>query len=65
MKKYKNHYRLQSDNLKLATVLECVLAAGEVTPTTFVLRKGPKPDIKGVENVGRYSSHSVLYCAHS
>ena len=52
MKKHKNYYRLQSNNLELATVLECVSAVGGVAPTMFILRNGPWPDIRGVEDVG-------------
>jgi hypothetical protein len=52
MKKHKNYYRLQSNNLELATVLECVSATGGVAPTMFILRNGPQPDIRGVEDMG-------------
>jgi hypothetical protein len=52
MKKCKHRYKLQSDNLELATVLECISAAGAVAPTSFVLAKGPYPDIRKVKNVG-------------
>jgi len=49
----KNRYKMKSDNLELVTVLECVSAAGVSIPTSFVLKNGPMPDIRGVDNVGR------------
>jgi hypothetical protein len=37
----KDRYRLRSDNLELATVIECISAAGDAVPPTFVLSEGP------------------------
>jgi hypothetical protein len=51
MKKCKQCYKLQSDNLELAMALECVSAAGDVIPTSFVLTKGPHPDIRKTKNL--------------
>lgn len=56
LKKWQNHYKLCNDNLEIITILECVSAAGVAAPTSFVLGKGPYPDIHGVENVGWYVS---------
>ena len=44
-KKRQNRYKLRNDNLELVTILECVSAAGIAVPTSFVLVKGPYPDI--------------------
>lgn len=41
----KNRYRLGSDNLELVTIMECVSAAGDVIPPSFVLSEGPEPDL--------------------
>ncbi|THH28929.1 hypothetical protein EUX98_g5259 [Antrodiella citrinella] len=51
-RKKKCRYKIRSDNLELVTVIECISAAGEVAPTTFILTDGPYPDIRGVDNVG-------------
>jgi len=59
-KDQKNRYRLGSDNLELVTVMECVSAAGDVMPPSFVLSDGPEPDLQHdlkAEDFGRYSSH--------
>jgi hypothetical protein len=64
LKKRRNRYKLRNDNLELVTVLECVSAAGVAAPTSFVLKTGPFPDIRGVENVGWYAlkiSETSLY----
>jgi hypothetical protein len=49
----KQRYKIRSDNLELVTVIECVSAAGYKAPTSFILKEGPAPDIRGVEDVGR------------
>ena len=62
-KDQKNRYRLGSDNLKLVTVMECVSAAGDVVPPSFVLSDGPEPDLRhdlNVENFGRYVTLSFV-----
>ena len=53
----KDCYRLRSDNLKLATVIECVSAAGNAVPPTFVLSDGPLPDLRDLpdDSVGWYA----------
>jgi len=50
----KNRYRIHSDNLELVTVVECISAAGEAIPPSFILQDGPIPDCSAVEGVGRY-----------
>lgn len=55
-KKLKHRYRIQSDNLELVTVLECVSAAGERVPPSFVLQNGVRPNIHGKINTEEYSS---------
>jgi hypothetical protein len=42
----KDRYRLRSDNLELATVIECISAAGDAVPPTFVLSDGPLPNVR-------------------
>jgi len=57
LKDQKNRYRLGSDNLELVTVMECVSAAGDVMPPSFVLSDGPEPDLRHdlkAEDFGRY-----------
>ncbi|KAG6887876.1 hypothetical protein C0992_010389 [Termitomyces sp. T32_za158] len=48
----KNRYCIRSDNLELATVTECISAAGNAIPPAFVISKGPIPDIRDIEGVG-------------
>ena len=43
---HRNRYWISSDNLELVMVIECVSAAGESVPTSFVLSDGPKPDLR-------------------
>ena len=54
MRDRKQRYRIKSDNLELVTIIECVSAAGVVTPPSFVLKNGPYPDCRDLEGVGRY-----------
>ena len=49
----KQRYKLRSDNLELVTVIECVSAVGHKAPTSFILKDGPAPDIRGVDDVRR------------
>ena len=53
----KDRYRLRSDNLELATVIECVSAAGDAVPPTFVLSDGPLPDLRDIPDgsIGWYA----------
>ena len=44
----KDRYRIQSDNLELATVIECVSAAGDSVPPTVILKDGPMPDLRAI-----------------
>ena len=37
LRAHRNRYRISSDNLELVTVIECVSAAAESVPTSFVL----------------------------
>jgi hypothetical protein len=46
LKDHKDRYRIQSDNLELVTILECVSAAGEVVPPSFCLQNGSRPDLR-------------------
>jgi hypothetical protein len=41
----KDRYCIQSDNLELATVIECVSAAGDSLPPSVILKDGPMPDL--------------------
>ncbi|RXW20379.1 hypothetical protein EST38_g5483 [Candolleomyces aberdarensis] len=43
-----NRYRISSDNLELVTVIECISAAGESMPVSFVV-KGDPPDVSDIE----------------
>lgn len=47
----KQRYKIRSDNLELVTVIEC--AAGCKAPSSFILKDGSAPDIRGVDDVGR------------
>lgn len=44
----KERYRIHSDNLELATVIECVSAAGDSLPPSVILKDGPMPDLRGI-----------------
>lgn len=44
----KDRYRIQSDNLELATVIECVSAAGDSLPPSIILKNGPMPDLRAI-----------------
>ena len=41
----KERYRIRSDNLELVTVIECISAAGEACPPSFILSNGPMPNV--------------------
>ena len=43
-------YRVRSDNLELVTVIECISAAGDAMPPSFVLStKGAMPDARDAD----------------
>jgi Tc5 transposase DNA-binding domain len=42
----KDRYRIRSDNLELVTVIECISAAGDSVPPSFVLSDGRLPDVR-------------------
>jgi hypothetical protein len=42
----KERYHIHSDNLELVTVIECISAAGEACPPSFILSDGPMPDVR-------------------
>jgi len=44
----KERYRIKSDNLELATVIECVSAAGDSLPPSVILKDGPIPDLRAI-----------------
>lgn len=44
----KERYRVQSDNLELTTVIECVSAAGDSIPPSVILKDGPIPDLRAI-----------------
>jgi hypothetical protein len=46
----KDRYRIRSDNLELVTVIECISAAGEDCPPSFILSNGPMPDVRDLPN---------------
>lgn len=49
----RNHYRIQSNNLKLVMILECINSAGAKMPPWFVLKTGSVPDTRDlVRKVG-------------
>ena len=41
-----NWYCISSDNLELVTVIECVFAAGDSIPPSFILSGGPMLDLR-------------------
>jgi len=45
----KERYRVQSDNLELATVIECVSAAGDALPPAIILKAGSLLDLRAVQ----------------
>lgn len=48
----KSRPRIRSDYLEVATVIECIVAAGQTTPPGFVLQDGPIPDCSKVDGIG-------------
>ena len=48
LKHKKQKYHIQSDNLELVTVIECISAVGEVVPPSFCLQEGSLPDLCGL-----------------
>ena len=48
LKHKKQKYHIQSDNLELVTVIECISAAGKVVPPSFCLQEGSLPDLCGL-----------------
>ena len=46
--KAKDCYHIQSDNLELATVIECVSAAGDSILPTVILKDGSMPDLQAI-----------------
>jgi hypothetical protein len=58
--KRSSFYRVQSDNLELVTIMECISAAGEAMPPTFVLAEGPLPDARDIDEFGGYVHLSAL-----
>ena len=61
MRAQKNHYKISSDNLELATVIECVSAAGNSIPPSFVLTNGRLPDLRGLprDSWARFESNKI------
>ncbi|KLO16423.1 hypothetical protein SCHPADRAFT_823234, partial [Schizopora paradoxa] len=56
LKSQKQCTRIQSDNLELVTILECVSAAGEVVPPSFVLKHGITPNLIGKIDEDEYAA---------
>jgi len=50
LKHKKQKYHIQSDNLELVTVIECISAVGEVVPPFFYLQKGSLPNLHGLDD---------------
>jgi len=50
LRSQKHRYRIQSDNLELVTIVECVSAAGDVVPPSFCLQNGTAPDLRTLED---------------
>jgi hypothetical protein len=50
LRSHRNRYRISSDNLELVTVTECISAAGDSLPPSFVLSEGPKPDLRKLDD---------------
>jgi hypothetical protein len=46
--KQSKFYCIRSDNLELVTIIECISAAGDFVPPTFILADGPKPMLDGL-----------------
>ncbi len=50
LKDQKQRYRIQSDNLELITIMECISAAGDVVPPSFCLQNGATPDLRSLSD---------------
>jgi hypothetical protein len=50
LKHKKQKYHIQSNNLELVTVIECISTAGEVVPPSFCLQEGAWPDLRGLDD---------------
>src|SRR6266851_4433234 len=48
LKHKKQKYHIQSDNLELVTVIECISAMEEVVPPSFCLQEGSLPNLHGL-----------------
>jgi hypothetical protein len=62
-RKYRNRYKISSDNLELVTIVECVNAAGQSMPPSFVLSDGPMPNLTKLPagSISRYVFiHSLM-----
>ena len=46
----KEPYKIESNNLQLVTIIECVYVAGVAMPLSFILMDGPKPDTQRLLN---------------
>ena len=67
LKHKKQKYHIQSNNLELVTVIECVSAAGEVVPPSFCLQEGTLPDLRELDDNqwGRYVFTQQLHLSCS
>ena len=50
LKQRKYKYIIQSNNLKLVTIIECVSAAREVVPPSFCLQEGSWPNLHELDD---------------
>jgi len=57
---HKNHYRIQSDNLELVTIIECISTSGAIMPPAFILKDGSKPDLCDLPD-GSVSRHIQFF----
>ena len=47
--KRSSFYQIQSDNLELVTIIECISAAGLSVPPAFILADGPIPALPNLD----------------
>ena len=50
LRSQKHRYRIQSDNLELVMIVECILGVGDVVPPSFCLQNGTAPDLRTLED---------------
>jgi hypothetical protein len=50
LKDKKHRYLIQSDNLELVTIIECISATEDVVPPSLCLQEGSLPDLHELDD---------------